>query len=247
MRSLTGVDWAILHFQDTTYIIAKIQKKGTFWKTGLIHLAYLLNKKSQQKGPLLCHVLDLSAPVAMTWDPLFIVFKLRAAILSALGAQDCSISLGCKWQVRGSPNLSGTEETSCIFPSDILVEPLSKQRHLDTVELESGSEVSRKHVHLRTLVSPSALLPCLSQTNSRTSKIFYFKMAWFIFILQRTTNCTFSSCHSLYLKRYMSVHKCLSSFQMAVKTVLSLWVDPRIFTGKKKFSNSSPKPAWRNK
>lgn len=142
-------------------------------------------------------------------------------------------------------NLSGIEETSCILPSDIPVEPLTKERHLDPVELEGGSEVSRKHDHVGTQASPSALLPCLSQTNSRTSK--YFILKCLVFLLQRTINYTFSSCHSLYLKRYMSVHKCLSSFQMTIKTVLSLWLDPHIFSGKSKISNSSPKQAWRNR
>lgn len=162
----------VLHF-------AKIQKKGTFGKIGLIDwlidLAYLLSKKSQQKGPLLCHILDLRAPVAMTWDPLFVVFKLRAAILSALGAQDCSTSLGCKWKVRGSPNLSGIEETSCILPSDIPVESLSKERHLDTVELEGGSEVSRKHGRVGTLVSPLLSCPVFLKWTLGPQKYFILK------------------------------------------------------------------------
>lgn len=148
------------------------------------------------------------------WGPLLIKWlvhlcpRQRWGVLSALpGVQSCSISFGCKWQVKGSPSLSGTEETSCILRSDILEKSLTEERYPDIVKLKGRSVANQKHSHREHRMPLLLSLPCLSQTNSRILKYCILKCLGGFFIVQRTTNYTFSSCHNLYLQEYMSVHK----------------------------------------
>ena len=86
------------------------------------------------------------------------------------------------------------------------MESLTEERHLDIVKLKGRSVVNGKHGHGEHRLPP--LLSAMSFSNRLWDlKTLCLKVFFFFFILQRTTNDTFSSYHSLYLQEYMSVHK----------------------------------------